>query len=200
MKRTYAKVTLVSTTPYAQSRNHSAPRLEDETFEEYEERTWRLRMHVRNKTDGSGTKVNTVVIPAVNVSHSLTFAAKLLDRPVDVSGIRILRDLDLGLSPDDCRRESVNAHVSGQRESSERGVRYFPTFDEWRATAEVMIVDQDLSEEVLIELFETAGVMIGVGQFRPQTRGTNGCWRVETFEWDGPRVITTPSSESVIAS
>jgi hypothetical protein len=197
MKRVNARVELFSTTPYAQSRNHNLRHLDGESEEEYEERTWQHRMHVRNYTDETGQRYKAVVIPASNLLYSLKNAARLLDPPVNVTGIKVVSDLDLGISPDQCRKESVNAHLDGSRGSADRIIRHFPTFDEWDGVVNLVIVDENITESLLRELFEVAGQLVGVGQFRPQNRGTNGCWQVRSVEWEEVRPVSSETNAVV---
>lgn len=200
MDLTRAVVTLNSTSPYSQSRKHDTQKLEGESPDAHEKRTWMERMHVKTKTAKDGTKVKTVVIPAAGVSQAVAAAAKYLNRKIEgqrnstwtkhfVAGVAILEDLDINQAPDTCRRQMINAHANGVRDSGTRVTRYFPTFDEWTATFEVVIFDPLITESIFTEVFEAAGLFVGVGQFRPQNGGTNGRWMVDKVVWNDARQL-----------
>ena len=198
MNITKATVTLRSTSPYSQSRKHDTPKLEGESANDHEERTWQERMHVRTVNKGKATERKTVVIPASGFNQAMAAGAKFLNRKIEgqrnstwtkhfVSGITVLGDVDLNISPDECRRQTINAHANGVRGSGTRVTRYFPTFDEWEATFEIMVLDPLITEAIFTEVLEAAGLFIGVGQHRPEQLGTNGRWEVVNVDWQDSR-------------
>ncbi len=202
MNVTKATVRLSSSSPYAQSRKHDTPKMEGESANAHEERTWKERMHVKVLNRGKPNERRTVVIPASGMNQAIAAAAKFLNRKIEgqrnstwtkhfVAGIAVLQDIDLHVDPDECRRQSINAHANGVRGSGTRVTRYFPTFDEWEATFEVMILDPLITESIFTEVIEAAGLFVGVGQFRPEQLGTNGRWEVVSVEWEDNRKAKT---------
>jgi hypothetical protein len=200
MNITTAKVTLTSTSPYSQSRKHDTPKLEGESANAHEERTWKERMHVRTINKGKPTERKTVVMPAAGFNQAIAAAAKFLNKKIEgqrnstwtkhfVSGIAVLADVDLNISPDDCRRQVINAHANGVRGSGTRVTRFFPTFDEWEATFEVMVLDPLITEAIFTEVIEAAGLFVGVGQHRPEQLGTNGRWEIVSIDWQDARKV-----------
>lgn len=198
MNLTKAIVTLRSTSPYSQSRKHDTPKMEGESADAHEVRTWQERMHVRTANKGKPSERKTVVIPASGMNQALAAAAKFLNKKIEgqrnatwtkhfVAGIAVLTDIDLSIDPADCRRQSINAHANGVRGSGTRVTRFFPTFDEWEATFEVLVLDPLITEAIFSEVMAAAGLFVGVGQHRPEQLGTNGRWDVSSIDWVDPR-------------
>lgn len=191
---TTAIVKLQSTSPYSQSRKHDTPKLEGESPDAHEQRTWKERMHVHVYNKGKPTERTSVVIPASGLSQSIADAAKFLNKKIEgqrnstwtkhfVAGVAVLADVDLNIDPKTARRQAINAHANGQRGSGSRVTRFFPTFDEWETEFEITIFDPLITEAIFTEVLEAAGLFVGVGQFRPQNLGTNGRWEVLRIEW-----------------
>lgn len=59
MQASVARLTITGLTPYSQSRQHDEPKLEGETHEAYDVRTWRSKLSVATRNGAA-----TVVIPA----------------------------------------------------------------------------------------------------------------------------------------
>jgi len=73
-----ATATLKGISPYSQSRAHESEKLNRETADEYEKRTWRNKCH----SDETGT----VFIPPMSFKQSLDRAAQMLGRQVPGKG------------------------------------------------------------------------------------------------------------------
>lgn len=200
MNVTKAVVTLRSTAPYTQSRKHDTEKLEGESANAHEERTWKERMHVRIINKGKPNERRTVVMPASGMNQSIAAAAKFLNKKIEgqrnstwtkhfVAGVAVLQDIDLHLDPDDCIRRTINANADGVRGSGKRVTRHFPQFMEWEATFEVMVLDPLITEAIFTEVLEAAGLFVGVGQHRPEQLGTNGRWEVIKIDWQDARKV-----------
>lgn len=59
-------------------------------------------------------------------------------------------------------------------------IRYRGEFRTWRATLELRYNATMLSEEQIVDLFNTAGFAIGVGEWRPERNGSMGMFHVAT--------------------
>lgn len=59
-------------------------------------------------------------------------------------------------------------------------IRYRGEFKEWRTTLDVRYNASVLSAEQIVNLFNTAGFAIGVGEWRPQRDGSYGMFHVAT--------------------
>jgi hypothetical protein len=200
MRITTAVITLRSTAPYSQSRKHDTPKLEGEGSDAHEKRTWKERMHVRVFNRGKANERTSVVMPAAGINQALAAAAKFLNRKIEgqrnatwtkhfVAGVAVTSDIDLNINPEDARCQAINAHANGVRGSGTRVTRFFPTFDEWEATFEVMVLDPLITEAIFTEVLQAAGLFVGVGQHRPEQLGTNGRWEVANVDWRDERKL-----------
>lgn len=191
MNLSTARITIRGTSAYSQSKKHDTDKLDKkESAHAYEERTWRERAHIRT-IDGKPTRV----IPAHGFMQAIQSAAKYLNRKIPGernstwtkhfrAGIAILEDISLGLSPDVIRKQAISAHSTGVRGSGSRVTRYMPQIDlGWKATFDVIILDSLITDDIFREVLETAGLFVGIGQFRPENGGTNGRFEIVKFEW-----------------
>lgn len=63
-------------------------------------------------------------------------------------------------------------------------MRTFPRIDDWGGLLTFHIFQEDLSKDVFEEYLEEAGMMIGVGRFRPENGGVNGRFQIQKTEWE----------------
>jgi hypothetical protein len=61
-------------------------------------------------------------------------------------------------------------------------IRYRGEFKTWRTTLDIRYNANVLSEEQIVDLFNTAGFAIGVGEWRPQRDGSFGMFHVATAD------------------
>lgn len=187
-----AKVTLKSISAYSQSRQHTEEKLNREGYDDYEERTWRSKMH-RNKE-------GQVFMPQMGLKQALTNAARrsgdkipgkrgatytkhfeggvlVIDPPLlyDHSGRPILAVEVAGL------KLSVNA--DGKRGSGKRVWRIFPDIAEWQANVTFTVLDDVVTKDVFRKTLDEAGAFVGVGRFRPENGGYYGRFEVVSLEW-----------------
>jgi len=184
-----ATLTVTGITPYSQSRQHEEPKLQGETPGDYDARTWRAKLNV-DLIDGK----QTVVIPAHGFHQAVAAAAKYSKRQIPgqgkatwtakfLSGVSLMANPSLGLSPEDVSCVTINANADGVRGSGKRVLRRFPVMQKWSATFDVYILDPIITEDVFREMVEIAGLFIGLGRFRPEKGGTNGRFKIAKLEW-----------------
>jgi predicted CxxxxCH...CXXCH cytochrome family protein len=182
-----AVCTIEGISPLCQSRYHAEPKLEGETDDAYDLRTWRKHLHIKR---------DTVHIPQKAMHDALTSAAQYSKRKIPgqgkatwtqkfASGIALLNDIDLGIDPDTVDNVPVYCHSNGRPGSGSRVLRHFPIMPRWTATFEVIILDPIVTQDIFTDTLEQAGMYIGVGQNRPQNRGIHGRFRVLKIEWRG---------------
>ena len=104
-----------------------------------------------------------------------------------MAGIALLDDIDLGLDPEKTDYIDIYCHTNGQRGSGSRVMRRFPTMPKWAATFDVQILDPIITKEVFEEMFEIAGMFVGVGQYAPRVGGTNGRFKLIELIWKDPQ-------------
>lgn len=185
MRKVTVKIEGIS--PYSQSRMHDEPKLDKETSNDYENRTWRERCNA--------DKDGMVVIPAMAFKQALPIACKKIGRQIPGRGkstytkyfegdVLCVADAKLGLHKDDMRKVTINAHANGQRGSGTRVKRHFPVVDEWQTEVEFLIFDDTITKDVFEETLTAAGMGVGVGRFRPENGGVNGRFRPVEFIWE----------------
>lgn len=181
------KAHLESVSPYSQSRYYAVPKLEREIPADYEERTWRERMHV----DKSGR----VYIPPMAFKNCVAEAAKYMSEQIPgkgkstytkhfEAGVLVVDSLVLPVTRDDVAPERLFVPASGKRGDGKRVMKVFPLIPEWSGVATFHVLDEIITEEVFRRTLEAAGSFIGIGRFRPRNNGYYGRFRVKEIEWD----------------
>lgn len=195
-----AIVTIVGIAPYSQSHRHDDDLLEGESPDAYDKRTWRSKMNTmptgkKKRVDGKDVTERTVVIPAFAIHHALMEAARYSKKQIPgqgkatwtakvTSGLAMMGPAPLNVDPDEVESITISAHADGRRGSGRRVLRRFPQVPAgWRATFELIILDPILTEEVLTEIIQNAGLFKGLGQYRPENGGSNGRFQLEKIEW-----------------
>lgn len=192
MQASIARLTLKGISPYSQSRNHDSPKLDGETADAFDQRTWRNKLNVSPSGE--------VVIPAHGVMQAFAAAAKYSKRQIPgqgkatwtakfQAGIALLEDPSLKISPEDASCITISANADGVRGSGKRVTRRFPIVNEWETTFDVYILDNIITEDVFREMVEISGMFIGLGRFRPQNGGTNGRFKIVNLDWQDNRQI-----------
>jgi hypothetical protein len=194
MDFTQARVTIRGTAPYSQSHKHDEPKLEGEQPDAYDLRTWRSKMN----TEIVNGKL-TMVIPAFALQLSLISAAQYSKKKIEGQrnatwtakfqrGISIMGAAPLNIDPADVECITLSVNADGKRGSGTRVTRRFPQIPAgWKADFDVMIIDPVITEAIFAEMMELAGLFIGLGQYRPESGGSNGRFVVEAIKWNDNR-------------
>lgn len=177
---------LKSISPYSQSRAHESEKLNRETADEYEKRTWREKGHY--------TKDGRMFIPPMGFKQALDRAAQMLGRQIPgkgkstytkffLSGVMCIDPPVLPNKKDDIRGEKIHANADGKRGSGKRVWRTFPVIDEWAVPVTFHVIADEITDDVFEEHLQQAGAFVGIGRFRPGNGGFFGRFRVEKIEW-----------------
>jgi hypothetical protein len=180
------KVTLESITPYSQSKQHETPKLQGETNDAHELRTWRNKTNADDKGE--------VFIPAMALKQALDSASKKSGIQIPGKGKSTYAkyfladcicdaDVMLGVFKKDLSAVRISANVDGVRGSGKRVWRTFPVIEKWKAIPYFSIVDDSITKEVFEAMLKLAGASIGIGRFRPEKGGLNGRFKPTKFEW-----------------
>lgn len=177
--------------PYSQSAQHETDMLDRESWDDYDSRTWPEKCTVNSE--------GQVCIPAMALKQSIDTAAFKLGVKIPgrrgstyksffASGFICNQDAPLAngkgaLTKADAQMVKINAHANGQRGSGKRVKRRFPVFPVWHAIGEFTILDDIITPEIFETHARAAGLIVGIGRFRPENGGTNGRYRVTKFEW-----------------
>lgn len=183
-----ATVRLKSLTAMSQNRHYlrEVPKLEKESANDYESRTWRHRLHVDR--DGE------VVIPAMALKNMLSDCAKYISMPVPGkgkatysknidAGVLVMDDMKVGIKADDVPGEWVFVPADGRAGSGKRVEKCFPVVREWTGAAKFYILDETVTPKVFEEHLRQAGQFIGLGRFRPRNKGIYGRFEVVDVKW-----------------
>lgn len=173
--------------PMSQSRIHDAPMLEKETWDDYERRTWRNKMHV--------SAAGSVFIPPMALKMAIVDACQRRGEKVPGrgkttykkffdAGVLCVEPIDLGIAADTIEGEWINANSDGVRGSGKRVKRCFPRIPEgWRGTASLLVLDNTVTKDVFERCLREAGSFVGLGRFRPINGGYYGRFVVEGLSW-----------------
>lgn len=197
MKCSIARPTIRGISPLSQSRQHDDPRLDGESHDDYDRRTWRSKLNVDPKS-------GLVVIPAHGMHQAIIAAAKYSGKQIPgqgkktwtakfTTGIALFDDVSVGVRPEDVQQITISANSDGVRGSGKRVPRRFPMIYTWEASFDVTILDPIITRDVFTEMLSLAGMFIGVGRFRPEKGGQNGRWAVDTVEWTDNRSMIPKS-------
>lgn len=181
-----ATASLQSHSPYGQSRFHDTPKLDKETHDDFERRTWRNKMHA--------TQDGRMFIPPMAFKNCLSEAAKYLGMQIPgkgkatytkhfEAGVIVLKPLVL---PDKIAEVDglwLFVPASGRRGDGKRVKKCFPNVPEWSGDVEFTIFDETITEDVFRYHLDQAGRFIGIGYFRPRNNGYWGRFSVEKLVW-----------------
>jgi hypothetical protein len=167
---------------------------DDETADQFEERTWKERCHV---DEASGVLYR----PGLEFQKTLCFAASWLSMKMPGgggkktytkrfgSGVRpggrgwfpiLVNDKpaklgDVGVLP-------LYVPSGGEKGGSKRVWRKFPILQPgWTIDVEMVIVDEAITEDVFVRHAQTAGIYDGLGSMRVGRQGPNGIFICENF-------------------
>lgn len=183
------KTVLKSTSPYSQSRHYSkdqVPLLAGELHDAYERRNWRHRLH---------TDANQIVeIPPMAFANAIKESAKRLGLKVKgkgnktftksfEAGVMVTEPLNLGVHRDDVPYDELFVPADGMPGSGKRVIKLFPRIDSWQGPVNFYVLDDLITEDVFMQVLANAGLLVGVGRFRPQNRGYYGRFDVVSMEW-----------------
>ncbi len=185
-----AKVTLKGTTPYSQSKNIDkveVPEKPKESKDAYEERTWRHRMHV--------TSDGRVFIPPTAFENAIREAAKRLTLAVPgkggkvlyskyfEAGIQVAEGIPLSVKAEDVPGERLFVPSDGRPGGGKRVYKRFPRIDAWTGDLLIYVFDDIIPADVFKKVLNSSGQLVGIGRFRPQSRGFYGRYEVTNFVW-----------------
>lgn len=187
MKTAIARLESVS--PYSQSKVITEKKKSNESHDDFEERSWRQRMHV--------TPEGLVFMPPMAFKGCLSEAAKYLGIQVQgkgkatytknfEAGILCTDALVLPIKAKDVEGERLFVPASGKRGDGSRVWKTFPKIDFWEGDVTFHIIDEtvlhsygDSGITVFEHVLSQAGAFIGVGRFRPRNNGFYGRFSVK---------------------
>ena len=181
-----AVCSLVSVSPYSQSRYIAEKKTKNETSAELEDRTWKQRCHVNE--DGK------IFIPPMAFKNCLSEAAKYKSIQIPgkgkstytkhfEAGVLVIVPLVLDYTSENVPSERLFVPSDGRRGGTSRVEKCFPLIPSWKGNVEFLILDELINEEVFKSHLDDAGAFIGIGRFRPRNNGYYGRFKVESINW-----------------
>lgn len=177
---------LKSASAYSQSRAHVTEALDKEGKDDYENRTWREKVHA----DEAGE----IFIPGTAFKMAIDRAAAFLGKKIPgrrnatytkhfLAGVLVLDNVPIGITKDQVEPERLFVNADGVRGSGKRVWRIFPLIREWAAEVTFYIADDTITADVFEEHLREAGKFIGIGRFRPEKGGFKGRFEVIEIVW-----------------
>lgn len=182
-----ARVKLTGTSPMSQSKHYHVEKEEKEKPDQYEERTWRERMHYNEK--------GFVIVPAMMIKNCLSECARYLSERIAgkgqstwtkhfEAGIYVEDDIVLKEKKDKVEGEWVFVPSDGRRGGTTRVSKCFPKIQKgWTGETNVVIIDETITKDIFEKHLKEAGRFIGLGRFRPRNNGMYGRFVGEILSW-----------------
>ena len=181
-----ARCTLTSTSNYSQSKAHFTNKLDKEIPKDYEERTWKERMHFDDN--------EMVIIPPMVFKNCLSECAKFVSRQIPgkgkatytkhfEAGVMAMEPMELGIKKSDVEGEWLFVPSDGKRGGGTRVQKCFPKITKWSGEITFYILDETITQDVFEEHLAEAGNFIGIGRFRPRNNGYYGRFKVDKVDW-----------------
>jgi len=211
MKIVTAHLKSCAGSPLSQSRFHGEPKLEKETNDAYDLRTWQNKSHIDEeghvyhppiafkRTLDEAAKRNGMQIPGKGkerYTKHFVSGVQVFERPYlfKANGTPLtIDDLKLGDPPmwdrsvtrDSLVQRRTLCDAQGKKGSSGGSsvVRNFPDIPEWEAAVTFHIFNETITEDVFVEMLTEAGMFVGIGVFRPENGGYYGRFSVEEIVW-----------------
>lgn len=147
----------------------------NESWDEFENRTWRERCSINRDgnayLDGIRFK-KCIATGAQWLNLSIEGEGKAKYQKHFKGGVVVKNSIDLGVKLSELEHIKIWTSPKGQQ-SSKRWV-IFPEFQEWKGELQIDVLDEKITEQIFKKVFDYAGLMIGVGAWRPENGGENG--------------------------
>lgn len=188
-----ARVHITGTTPYSPGKKPDTDKKPKETYEDYEARVWKERIHFDKEgkvyiPDMSRVRCVQAAAKYANIKYkNQETYTKFFDKGVQANGDRLY----IGMSVDDAYTEKHLVPTNGKPGGSSKAFKVFPYFhanpekptESWGGVMGFMVLEPRIPEAIFEQVVDTAGKFIGIGRFRPENRGNLGMFRVVKVEW-----------------
>jgi len=198
MRIATVKLRSAKNSPYSQSKYIEEPRSDKETAKDFEERTWRHRLHVGDNGE--------VFIQPQAFTNGLRDAAQRSGKQIPgkgkatytkhfTSGVLVTEPVELGVKADAVDGEWLFVPSDGKRGGGKRVMKCFPKITSWNGEVKFIIMDDMITKDVFAEMMNIFGTYVGIGRFRPQNGGYYGRFIVESIVWEESDLSGFGSSE-----
>lgn len=181
-----ALVSFEGVSPYSASRVVESEREKKESYDAFEQRTWRERLNVDR--DGNG------IIPGPAFKAMIAVAAQRYAGKIRGegnatwfkffdAGILVVDGLKLGVTRESVQSEKLFVPSDGKRGGGKRVWKWFPIVHKWGGTIAFQILDDKITEEIFEQTIEQSFAFVGLGRWRPEKGGGNGRANVTKVQW-----------------
>lgn len=157
----------------------------DETHEQFEERCWKQKVRqeengqvyippfaVKNALESEGSRLG------MKLTGKATYTKLFRQGVMITQNVLLYRADGKPLTIEDVKPLPMFVPSDGKRGSGKRVMRVFPQVQSWRATVEITVFDQRLTEDVVRAHLTEAGLFIGFGSMRVENGGVAGRFAV----------------------
>lgn len=178
---------LKSQSAFGFNRPYQVEKLNKESHDDFDKRTWRERCHYDPTT-------RKVFIPPMAFKKTLEETAKYLGVQIKgkgkatytkhfMAGILCMKPLELPITVDQVPSEVIFVPTDGKPGGkSPRVHKTFPVLHDWSGKLEITVLDETITKDVLYEHLVQAGIFVGVGRFRPIKGGYYGRFNVVSLK------------------
>jgi len=167
----------------------SEPKRDDETHEQHDQRTWKLKINHRDKQAciEPFALTNALVSAGSRLSIKVpgggkaTFTKLFRQGCMCVDPMMLFKPDGSPLQVDDINPQRLFVPSDGKRGSAKRVFRTFPTCDAWKAVGSIMVFDNKITEDILKRHMVEAGKFIGFGSMRVENGGICGRFAVDSL-------------------
>lgn len=174
---------LTGTSPYSQSKAITSVKPSQEPHDDFDRRVWKEHCHVDEAT-------GRIFISAYAIKNCLSDSASFLSLKVPgkrsatftkhfLAGLIVPQGVMLDTHIDKVECERLSCSADGKKNGSTRVWRTFPVIRKWEGEVPIVVLDETITQEVLQQHGEAAGMFIGLGRSRPRNGGSYGRF---TFE------------------
>lgn len=174
---------LESMQPGKNKKIKGAPKPDKNPEQEYNNSFYELDGNIKAP---EGVHVFPILAVKAGCVTSLTFSNQKLSKPAARQMMFILPDKQYGsvtkIHSDSGPRMNVAKVRIGMGKTD---IRYRPEFVSWGMELTMKFNPYHISAEQVLELLDTAGLTVGIGEWRPEKGGSNGTYMVVSkFSWE----------------
>jgi hypothetical protein len=170
------------------SYRHEKPMLEGESHGDYDQRTWREKLHYDPTT-------KEIFVPGMMLKFALDYTAQQLGIKIQGRGIKTWHKIFqsgvicpdrmmLGINYDKVESITIQANADGRRGSGKRVPRIFPIINNgWSGEATFLILNDMITEDIFRLHLIKAGQFCGLGRYAPRVGGYHGRFNVKELLW-----------------
>lgn len=138
----------------------------------------------------------SIFIPPMAFANCIKQAAKYLNVQIPgkgkatftknfEAGVMVVDPLLLPYKKKDITGEWVLVPSDGKRNGSgSKVLKCFGIIPKWEGDVKFYIFDDIITEKIFTEILEAAGMLIGIGRFRPRNCGYYGRFKVGGVKWE----------------